>query len=60
MVSIKLFLIDKYSVSGKFYIHNDTSAPVKLGLGREEGKEGLDASNMMFVVVRNLKSQTNN
>jgi hypothetical protein len=26
----------------------------------EDGKQTTDASNMMFVVVRNLKSQANN
>jgi len=39
-------------------VHNDTITP--RSQQDEEGKQTSDASNMMFVVVRNLKSQTSN
>jgi len=51
-------LVEVLTLLGKFYIHNDTIAPTLHDMGSAE--KPADTSNMMFVVVRNLKSQSNN
>ena len=45
------------SCLGKFVITNDTGSALSKDSKREENGQLVDGSNMMFVVVRNLKSQ---
>ena len=48
--------VTQYGV-GKFVITNDTGSALSKDSKRDENGQLVDGSNMMFVVVRNLKSQ---